>query len=520
VDRCRPEAELGLCRHTPDGRTISLGGYPAIASPIVVNGVAIFGALDGTVYGIPADGAKGWSIRTPLGKAISAPVAVCDGHVYVGSEDGHLYVLGAGGQATLKVEDLHLESIRSPRTGPAMDARHDWFSSFGNFANTNAADATFRLPFRLQWVRRYEGTAKHFSTCGGGRLYTHTAEGQLFAVEQETGRLLWRRYFPGVHISYTSPLYHRERIYVPQAGVEGNFLRCFEAATGKLVWQAPFTGSPSWNRQTPPIVHGNRIVYQFSTGRYTPQGWLFEHQSTFGFPPDHKPLVRAWDLETGKEAWTRDFSQYGAGGDDAGMCLMGDTLYYSCYFGNKPVPGVTAAIDPRDGHTLWVNTKHAVHAGCTVSGKEGRLYLGGYNPVDGKDNRIWCLDARDGSLIWKSDPVRGAIHTVTIGERFLFAHAQYIQGCLIDKENGKVLTTFAKNYRCTRFSLCGQYLVGPNFDVFDLSGEPRLISSGPVLDVLMCVGGMVSNGRVFYTTNGSGLQASLCYGEEAERGGK
>jgi hypothetical protein len=57
--------------------------------------------------------------------------------------------------------------------------------------------------------------------------------------------------------------------------------------------------------------------------------------------------------------------------------------------------------------------------------------------------------------------------------------------------------------------------VGPNFDLFDLSGRPKLVSSGPVLDVLMCVGAINSNGRLFLTANGSGLQASMAFGEEA-----
>ena len=86
-------------------------------------------------------------------------------------------------------------------------------------------------------------------------MYTHTAEGQIFAVEQQTGRLLWRVYYPGVHISYTSPLYHDGRLLVPQAGFERCRLRCLDAATGRLIWEAPFAGSPSWNRQMPPVVY-------------------------------------------------------------------------------------------------------------------------------------------------------------------------------------------------------------------------------------------------------------------------
>ena len=245
----------------------------------------------------------------------------------------------------------------------------------------------------MRWIRRCEGTIKHLSTIGGGRMYTHTAEGQVMAVEQETGRLLWRVYYPGVHVSFTTPAYYRERLYLPQAGLEQCRLRCLNAATGELIWEVPFTGSPSWNRQLPPLIHNGLIFYQFSTGKYTGRDWLFEHQSTFGFPDDQRPIVKAWNLETGAEVWSRDFSEYGHGGDDAGMCLADGTLYYSCYFGNKPVSGVTAALEPDTGKTKWVTTDYSVHAGCAPSIDRGRLYLGGYNAVEGNINRVFCLDA-------------------------------------------------------------------------------------------------------------------------------
>ena len=103
-----------------------------------------------------------------------------------------------------------------------------------------------------------KGTGKHFSVFGGGRMYTHTAEGKIFAVEQETGRLLWRRYFPGVHISYTtSRLLPRDGCWCRRPGCDACRLRCLDAATGKLLWEAPFSGSPSWNRQQPPVIYKN-----------------------------------------------------------------------------------------------------------------------------------------------------------------------------------------------------------------------------------------------------------------------
>ncbi|GAG94765.1 unnamed protein product, partial [marine sediment metagenome] len=285
-----------------------LGGRPSIAPPILLRDTAVYGGLDGTLYVVPLSGnGKVWSFKTAFGKAISAPAAVCDGRIYFGCEDGYLYVLGAGGKAPLPSKDLQLWKIRSPLTSKLTEPKYDRFTSFGNWANTNVDVQGIRPPFKINWIRRYEGTSKHFSTFGAGRIYTHTAEGQIFAVEQETGRLLWRKYFPGVHISYTSPLYCKERLLVPQAGLEKCRLRCLDAATGKLLWEAPFAGSPNWNRQLPPIVHKNLAIYMFGTGRYgkyAPEGagekkidWLFEHQDNPNFPQSHKPLLQAYDID-------------------------------------------------------------------------------------------------------------------------------------------------------------------------------------------------------------------------------
>ena len=527
VYRCRPEEGFGFCRHAHGRQEPEyLGGYPSIASPVLIGDRAVFGGLDGRLYVVPLTGeGEVWSFRTAFGKAISSPVAVSDGRVYFGCDDGYLYVLAPRGNAPLPTEDLGLWKIRSPLASKGDVSEDDWYTSFGNWSNTNVNEQGLKPPFRMKWVRRFKGTTKHFSTCGGGRMYTHTAEGQVFAVEQETGRQLWRKYFPGVHICYTSPLYYKERVLVPQAGLRRCRLRCLDAATGELLWEAPFAGTPSWNRQQPPVVHDGLVIYPFSTGTIEANRWLVGHGAIPGFPKDQKPLVRAYDLDSGEVAWTADFSEHGSGGDDAGLCMMKGTLYYSCFLGylrdatsgRRHATGVTAAIDPATGRVLWSTDKYAVHSGCTISAAEGRLYMGGYSPVLEKTNRVWCLDAEDGSLVWESDPLDRAIHVITIDDRFLFTHAQYENGYLIDTQTGKILRTLTNGYKCTRFTFSKPYLLGANMDMHDLSDPEniRLLSTGPAVDPSMCVGAIASNGRLFYTCHGSGLQVSLVYGAEA-----
>jgi outer membrane protein assembly factor BamB len=314
VYRCRPETGFGLCRHSPSAEPQVLGGPASICPPILLRDRAVYGGLDGSLHVVPLAGGQAWSFKTAFGKAVSAPPAVCDGRIYFGCEDGYLYVLGPGGTAPLPTKGLRLWQIRSPLTGRLAGAKHNWFTNYGDLANTNANDQGLRPPFKVRWIRRFEGTYKHLPICGGGRTYAHTAEGQIFAVEQETGRLLWRRHFPDVYVSFTSPIYHDERLLVPQAGLKKSRMRCLDAATGELIWEAPFTGSPSWTRQLPPIVHKGLAIYLFGTGTYAPKGtgiyvfgggrgdpappgtpeimsWLYSHDNPT-YPKEHEELRR------------------------------------------------------------------------------------------------------------------------------------------------------------------------------------------------------------------------------------
>ena len=547
VFRCRPERGFGFCKHTPGQEEPQyLGGYPSIASPILAGEHGVYGGLDGKLYVVPLSG-KGdvWSFRTALDCPISAPACVCDGRVYFGCEDGYLYVLGPEGKAPLPTKDLGLWKIRSPLTGKLAGPEYDWFTNHGDFANTNANEQGAKPPFRIKWVRRYEGTFKHLPTCGGGRMYTHISEGQIFAVEQETGRLLWRRYWPNVHLSFTAPLYYKERLLLPQAGMKQSRLRCLDAKTGKLLWEAPFTGSPSWSRQAPPVVHNNLAIYMFGSGSYAAQGtdkaflhkgtpvpdsegrqvmsFIYGHNNPY-YPEDNKPLVKAWNLDTGEEVWSRDFSELGTGGNDSGLCLMDGTLYYSTFFGyaakrrGEPGPrGLTAALDPTTGKVLWQTTDYYVTAGCTISGRDGRLYVGGYNkPSEATNDRyVWCLDARDGSLIWQSEPVKSSVNVIAAGKDYLFSNASGGDGHVFDRQTGKILSRFNFKYACTRFTVSEPYVLGSNMDMIDMSDENKLVITGPAIDSRECVASVVSNGRIFYTSQASGLQVSLTYGDEA-----
>jgi outer membrane protein assembly factor BamB len=574
VYRVKPEQGLGLCRHslTPNPLPGGRGSVPpspragegskrgqkpdvlcpaaSICPPVVTRDHVVYGGLDGKLYVVPLAGGETWSFATAFGAPITAPVAVADGRIYVPCEDGYLYELAPDGKAPLPKKDLGVARIRSPIAGPLADDKYDWYTNYGDFAGTNANVQGLEPPLRMRWARRLEGTVKHLPVCGGGRLYTHTAEGQIIAVEQDTGRLLWRRYWPGVYLSFTSPLYVNGKLIVPQAGIKQSLMRCLDAATGKLLWEARFTGSPSWSRQFPPIVHGNLAIYASGSGRYSFQGtekpftfkgtpdkaldggetmaWIYSNDNPY-YPKDNHPLIWAWDLDTGKVVWQKDFSEYGRGGNDCGICLLDGKLYYSTFFGYaasqraaRGLPdhnGLTACLDPQTGKVVWQTTKYFVTAKCTLSARDGRLYLGGNNQAseDTKDRFVWCLNAKDGSLVWKSDPITSALNVVTVGDKFIFSNALRGRGNVFDRMTGKVVGGVDHNYACCRFTMSGSYILGANMDMIDLAADGKLVSTGPAIDSRECLGAVVSNGRIFYTSQVSGFVVSQTYGAQAKK---
>jgi len=553
VFRVRPENGLGLCRHrvgeTKDPQVLSTKA--AISPPVLTQNHVIFGGLDGALNVVPLDGGKAASFPTAFGAPIGAPVAVADGRIFVPCEDGYLYVFGPDGKASLPQTDPGTWKIRSPLTGKLADSKYDWYTNYGNFAGTNANDQGLSAPLRMRWARRLEGTVKHLPVCGGGRLYMHTAEGQIVAVEQDTGRLLWRRYWPDVYLSFTSPLYIDGKLLVPQAGLKKSVMRCLDAATGKLLWEAPFTGSPSWSRQFPPVVHGKVAIYASGTGEYAAQGterpftfggapvpakdgreimsWIYSNDNPY-YPKDHHPRVWAWDLDTGKLVWEKDFSVQGRGGNDCGICILDGKLYYSVFFGyaadermrrGLPVEnnGFTACMEPATGKIVWQTNQYYVTAKCTLSARDGRLYIGGNNQAQqGTEDRfVWCLDARDGKLLWKSDSITSALNVVTVGERFIFSNALRGKGNVFDRDTGKVVFSILTNYACCRFTMSEPFVLGANMDMIDLSKNGKLVSTGPAIDSRECLGAVVSNGRIFYMSQASGFVVSQTYGSESAK---
>ena len=88
---------------------------------------------------------------------------------------------------------------------------------------------------------------------------------------------------------------------------------------------------------------------------------------------------------------------------------------------------------------------------------------------------------------------------------------------MYDHKTGKVVASIGHNYACCRFTMSEPYVLGANMDMIDLSNNGKLVSTGPAIDSRECLGAVVSNGRIFYTSQASGFIVSQTYGQEAKK---
>jgi len=53
--------------------------------------------------------------------------------------------------------------------------------------------------------------------------------------------------------------------------------------------------------------------------------------------------------------------------------------------------------------------------------------------------------------------------------------------------------------------------------MIDLAAGRKLVSTGPAIDSRECLGAVVSNGRIFYTSQASGFIVSQTCGEDSKK---
>jgi outer membrane protein assembly factor BamB len=252
-----------------------------------------------------------------------------------------------------------------------------------------------------------------------GMVFEKNQDTYLYAIDLDTGEMVWRAKGPGIGYSNTLMI-SEDKVYA-QMGEDqyrdfdtGEFAyseyNCYDAFTGELIWTMPLENTVPYNTEC--LAYGNMYVIPTTT----PQvggSWTYTRH--------HGLVSEVWCISSEPTDWPMycagpEHKAWGAGPTnlahlwkfEADATIQGSPAIVDgvCYFGTHL--GTIYAIDADTATELWsFKTNHWVKS--TVAVVDGRVYTGA------DEGSVYCLDAATGQEIWKTwtggvmkNPIAGA----------------------------------------------------------------------------------------------------------------
>ena len=467
-------------------------GYtPTIGSPALSKDHCVFTTLTGELVAVPL-AARGSGLdkmkaepfrwRTPTGRPIGSSPAISQGHVFFGSDDGMLTVMGPEAGAFPPVKPTAVHQRRSA-VKPATGRKYAWPSPYGDPGNANfVRDADLKPPFKLRWAVRSHGAFVQPLAATAEDLFAVSLEGTVACREQATGRLRWRRRLaPADQKASAAPLCADGRVYVARPATKSRGrLTCLDGGTGDTVWTAPI-GSAKWYARGAPVLADGIVAVGSANGA---------------------PRVQGFDAATGKLRW--EVTLTGSGWEPRG-CLLDGVFYFTGGDRRRTGEGETVAIEPKTGRMIWRNREaHCGYRG-TPSARDGRLYLIGW------DRPVVCLSARDGSTVWKTDRRQNWGHVPCLGDGIFTGRGYSGRAQAFNLADGSPVPTLrlgGPDHACGPVVLTSGGLslavTVSGLHVRDMK-TGGIVWSSPGFAPRTCSSPIVANGRIFYNPQINGM---------------
>jgi len=324
---------------------------------------------------------------------------------------GAVLVLAGAGVLAYEVlkrpADVHNENATFvPQKPPKAKAKTVNWPMFGlNPARTRYLPAKgVKPPFRKLWRFTERPLLEFPPIYVGGKLYFVNNNGTAYALDADTGKVLWERSIGRLNAS--SPAYSRHRLYIVNL-VPGHIVK-LDAKTGKTIWKRSLPG----RAESSPVVIGRTVyfgcedgkLYALSTGKGHVRwatslgGPIKSAPAYYGgrlYVGDYGGYMNAVDAKTGKLIWQS--GSLGQGFGTSGQFYSTPAVAFGrVYAGNND--DRVYSYDIEDGTLAWsYSTGGYAYSGPTVSTTRHSpptVYIGSF------DGNVYALDAKDGHVRW------------------------------------------------------------------------------------------------------------------------
>jgi outer membrane protein assembly factor BamB len=301
------------------------------------------------------------------------------------------------------IQHFHQEKAPQP---PPKPKTVNW-PLFGlNPARTRYLPAQgIKPPFKLRWHFSEKPLLEFPPIYAAGRLFFVNNNGTAYALDADTGKVLWERQIGRLNAS--SPAYHKGRLYIVNL-VPGHIVK-LDAKTGKVLWKRKLPG----RAESSPLVLGrtvyfgceNGYLYALSTGRgnirwATQLGGPIKSAPAFRdgvlYVGDYGGYMNAVDAGNGHLVWQSGSLGPGFGGTGEFYSTPA-VAFGRVYAGNND--GRVYSYDQSNGALAWTHsTGGYVYSGPTVAQTQRTgptVYIGSF------DGNVYALNAKDGETRWQ-----------------------------------------------------------------------------------------------------------------------
>lgn len=314
-----------------------------------------------------------------------------------------------GYQELKRPPDVHNEAVpfkpEKPVKPPPKPHTVNW-PIFGlNPARTRYLPAKgIKPPFKLIWHYTEKPLLEFPPVYAHGRLYAVNNDATAFALNADTGKVLWERRIGRLNAS--SPAYNRGYLYIVNL-VPGHIVK-IDAKNGKIVWKHSLPG----RAESSPLVLGRSVYFGCEDGylySLSTRNGNIRWATRLGGPVKAAPAFRHGVLYVGDYGGYMNAVRASDGkllwqSGSLGPGLGASGEFYSTpavafgrvYAGNND--GRVYSYDQQNGTLAWSHsTGGYVYSGPTVASTQTTpptVYIGSF------DGNIYALNAKNGETRW------------------------------------------------------------------------------------------------------------------------
>ena len=377
--------------------------------------------------------------RIGIGGSILAMPFVYRENVFFGCCDKNFYCLDLDGKERWR---FPTNSMVYNNHGAAFRGNVVFFTSMDGCLYAVNADSG-----KLLWKFKTGGPIIADPRTDQERVYFSSSDGNFYAVGADSGKLEWKSEL-GTETGV--PSVQKDRVYL--SGLNGIFY-CLDKS-GRVIWKFRLKGEMTTH---PPVISGNRIyfgsfdkiLYCLNTdGRlewtfkcndvaYTPV--LFDGRLYFG---SRDFCVYCVNAETGRLLW-----KFRAAGMVPIVSASGSSIYFGSWDNN------VYCLNAQSGELIWKFPTRGFATGTSVH--EGRVYAGSW------DCNLYCLDAETGKLIWKFKTSLGTPSQIEPPETGMLKTVEVIWSAPPEEEKDKYKTqpgTGEYSINMSRYAVTSEYV--------------------------------------------------------------